>query len=112
MDKDQINDIITTGIKVGALGLAIFYFRRIGRFLYNVVAGPDKIVTLIELGAVWGVWRLDYMLRMEASREHEWTIYNEIYIISILIFILLCFGFKDIVKLFISRKYPEKEAGS
>jgi hypothetical protein len=111
MDKSQINDYIDTGVKIGILGVIVIYFRRITSVLYSAIAGKDKIVSLIELGAVWGVWRLDFMLRTEAGRQHEWNVFSVHYIIGMLIFILLCFGFRDIVTLFITRKLPENENG-
>lgn len=112
MDKSQINDYIDTGIKIGIIAFVIIYSKRIFNTIYNAVAGQDKMVSMIELGAVWGIWRLDYMLRAEASRVHEWSVFGNYYIIGMMIFILLCFGFKDIVKLFISKKFSSSESTS
>lgn len=104
MSKINWDDINSVGWRVALVALFIIYGRRIMNALWKIIAGEDGKVNMIELSGFMLLLLLMWMVYKEGTRLHDWHLYNEWWIGLIGMLVLLCLGFKDIVKMILNRK--------
>lgn len=79
----DIKEYIDPAIKIGIIALIVLYTKKIAR----IWAGPDGKFSTTEFGRFMGLILFGsmgvYMIIKEGSREHEWQIYGELYILIV-----------------------------